>query len=393
MKIKYFFVFFAVLIQFTSFSQEDNVFMINPSFEDIPHMGTPDTYIKDWTDCGLYKFVKESPPDIHPAKDGKGFWENNLPAADGATYLGMVVRDNNTYESVGQKLSSPLIKNQCYSFTIYLARAARYVSLTHMTQAPGNYTTPIVLRIWGGRHSCEEFELLAESDAVDNSSWQINNFTIKPKRDIQYITFSAFYKTPTLFPYNGNILVDGASSFKRIPCPGEEIVAANVSKNAATNTSTNKPNVKTTKKDTNATQPQTTVTKTFVPKILIELDTKKIKKDQIIELKDLYFLPDSSNITKKSKPILDELAEFLKYTKNVKVEIGGHTNSTPSDEYCDKLSTARAKSVAEYLIAHGVDQSKVQFKGYGKRMPLMSNKTQVGRARNQRVELKILSAE
>jgi outer membrane protein OmpA-like peptidoglycan-associated protein len=90
---------------------------------------------------------------------------------------------------------------------------------------------------------------------------------------------------------------------------------------------------------------------------------------------------------------LDELAGFLKSTSNVKVEIGGHTNSVPPDDYCDKLSTARAKAVAEYLIANGVEQSKVQFKGYGKRNPIMSNKTQNGRMRNQRVEIKILNVE
>lgn len=388
-------VFYLFILPFLGLTQNSEVFLINPSFEDTPHMGVPGTSIVGWIDCGQRKFIGESPPDIHPAQGGDGFWQNNLPAADGSTYLGMVVRDNNTYETVGQQLSQPLLKNQCYSFTIFLSRAARYVSMTHMTQAPGNYTTPIVLRIWGGRFACDEFELLAESDAVDNTSWQINTFTIKPKRDINFISFAAFYKTPTLFPYNGNILVDGASSFKKIICPGEEPIAVLDNKTTHTNNSTNKTSTSklnnTTKSEIAATSEKPKVP--FTPKILTELDAKKVKKGQIIELKNLHFLPDSFNITSKSKPILDDLAGFLNSTDNVKVEIGGHTNSVPSDEYCDKLSTARAKSVAEYLIANGVEQSKVQFKGYGKRNPIMSNKTQNGRLRNQRVEIKILNVE
>lgn len=372
-----------------------DVYLINPSFEDRPHRGGPGTSIHGWIDCGLINFLGESPPDIHPAPGNEGFWKNNLPAAEGATYLGMVVRDNNTYESVGQKLSSPLLKNQCYDFTIYLSRAAKYVSLTHMTQAEGNYTTPIVIRIWGGKYPCDEFELLAESEAVNNTSWQINNFKIKPKRDIQYITFAAFYKTPVLFPYNGNILIDGCSPFKVSVCPGEPIASASESSRTSPVTSSGKSQSgKTNTTPTSASSDGSDKPKAvFKPRILTELDPKKIKQGQIIELKNLYFQPDSFRITEKSKPLLDDLVGFLNSTEKVILEIGGHTNNVPPDEYCDMLSTARAKSVAEYLISNGVEQNKVQFKGYGKRNPIMSNKTQSGRLRNQRVEIKILSLE
>jgi outer membrane protein OmpA-like peptidoglycan-associated protein len=77
--------------------------------------------------------------------------------------------------------------------------------------------------------------------------------------------------------------------------------------------------------------------------------------------------------------------------EDVVIEVGGHTNSLPADEYCDRLSTARAKAVVEYLIEKGVDPGKVQFKGYGKKKPIADNKTRFGREKNQRVEIKILS--
>jgi outer membrane protein OmpA-like peptidoglycan-associated protein len=73
------------------------------------------------------------------------------------------------------------------------------------------------------------------------------------------------------------------------------------------------------------------------------------------------------------------------------IEVGGHTNNVPPDEYCDRLSTARAKAVADYLAAKGIDPKRVLFKGYGKRKPVASNTTPEGRVLNQRVEIKILS--
>jgi outer membrane protein OmpA-like peptidoglycan-associated protein len=74
----------------------------------------------------------------------------------------------------------------------------------------------------------------------------------------------------------------------------------------------------------------------------------------------------------------------------VHIEIGGHTNNIPPDEYCDRLSTARAKAVANFLYQKGIEQSRISYKGYGKRNPIASNRSAAGRRKNQRVEIKIL---
>ena len=128
-------------------------------------------------------------------------------------------------------------------------------------------------------------------------------------------------------------------------------------------------------------------------KILKDLDRKKIYKGQKINIDNLYFAADASNITESSHEVLDEVYDFLKSNEDVKIEIGGHTNGTPKHEYCDSLSTVRAKEVAEYLIKKGILASRLQFKGYGKRKPVASNNTKEGRKKNQRVEIKILSLD
>ncbi len=122
-----------------------------------------------------------------------------------------------------------------------------------------------------------------------------------------------------------------------------------------------------------------------------DLASANFKKGQVIQLDKLYFEADSTQITERSIPALDEVYNMLVRKPETKIEIGGHTNDIPEDDFCDMLSTARAKSVADYLIAKGIPISQVQYKGYGKRKPLVSNSTARGRKRNQRVEIKVLS--
>ncbi len=373
-------------------AQHDTIRLTNPSFEGKVQMGGQNfTGIQGWYDCGVINFPAETPPDIHP----NGYWENNLPASDKYTYLGMVVRDNGTYESVSTRLDKPLIAGQCYKFSIHLARAERYVSGSRMTGQIANYVTPIVLRIFGGRGFCNERELLAESVPVNNTSWQINTFEFRPDSDIHSLTLSAYYKTPTFVPYNGNILVDGSSDIIRIPCPGEASFDKAIV-NAPPHKKTNKPKTTTTQtkaKVANAATSTPKVVENYKPKVLHELQKNKIKEGQTIEIRNLYFPSDSANISLTSYEVLDDIYAFLMNNKKVVIEIGGHTNNVPSEEYCNQLSTARAKSVAEYLINKGISPDKIQFKGYGKKKPIADNRTPSGRIKNQRVELKILSLE
>lgn len=388
------FIMIFILFGLNIYGQNDTISLYNGSFEDVPKRGETRywTGIKGWTDCAaLNNFFGESPPDIHP----NGFWENNLPASEGKTYLGMVTRDNNTYESVTQRLSKPMKAGKCYAITVHLARAERYVSHSRMTSDETNYSIPVTLRIWGGATLCQEMELLAISEPVKNHSWQIFSFKMKPKRDILYLTFAAYYKTPAL-PYNGNLLLDGASNIVSIPCNENAPLIVNSEKKQK-NTPT--PTKKTTPKNsgnsgTSKTQTSSQNSKLpveFKPKIMLELNRTNFKPGETFQIKNLYFQEDSAIINQNSYPALDEISGFLEKNKNIVIEIGGHTNNIPNHDYCDRLSTKRAKTVAEYLINKGLSPERVQFKGYGKRNPIATNKTVAGRKKNQRVELKILS--
>lgn len=126
------------------------------------------------------------------------------------------------------------------------------------------------------------------------------------------------------------------------------------------------------------------------PKLLPDLDMDKLTVGQTLQINNLFFQADSSAITEESFEVLFEVFEFMDKNQSVSIEIGGHTNSIPPDDYCDRLSTARAKTVAEFLYERGLNKDRISFKGYGKRKPIASNETIPGRRKNQRVEIKIL---
>lgn len=145
-----------------------------------------------------------------------------------------------------------------------------------------------------------------------------------------------------------------------------------------------------TAKDANGCTAQTTI-QIEKEKYLPELDIAKVNIGQTLRINELYFDADSSSVKIESHEVLDELYDFLKLNQDVKIEIGGHTNTIPSHDYCDKLSASRAKNVAEYLYSKGIMRSRIESKGYGKRSPIASGDSLSANKKNQRVEVKILS--
>ncbi len=135
------------------------------------------------------------------------------------------------------------------------------------------------------------------------------------------------------------------------------------------------------------------ITSTYIvkrEKFIPDLEMSKISIGQKLRINELNFDSDSSTITQANYDVLEEVYEFLSANNSLIVEIGGHTNTIPPHEYCDKLSTDRAKNVAMFLYDRGIDASRVSFKGYGKREPLTESTSIQGRQRNQRVEIKII---
>lgn len=376
MRIRTFFLIaLALSITMTGWSQDNTpVKLTNPSFEDIPrHSHTP----RGWYDCG---FPGESAPDTQPDPT----FQVAKSAQHGDSYLGLVVRDNDTWESISQKLSRPVSKDQCYEFTIQLARSESYISVSRVTEEQANYVTPAKVRIYGGFDYCDKQYLLGETKVIINTRWLEYKLKFEPIGNYTHIVIEAFYNTPTLFPYNGNILLDNASDLIPVPCNEEEVVAEAEPEKKEVVTEKSPPKPTPTPEKTVAEEKPTETKK------ISELSRSELKEGSTIRLDNLYFEVNKAVTTSDSNGELNEIYALLSKNTDMVVEIGGHTNSLCDDVYCNKLSTDRAKAVYDYLVKKGISRSRLTYKGYGKTQPVASNSSADGRKKNQRVEVKVL---
>lgn len=361
------------------YGQYEPIKLSNPDFEGTPAVSS---LPPGWLDCG---FPEETPPDTHPGFEA-GFFNVKQQAQSGRTFIGLVTRDNDTWEATATRLEKSLDPGTCYSFNLYLSRSTDYLS----QKKDGNtafFTTPAVFRIWGGSSVCDRRELLGSTSVITHTRWVRYQFTFEPKSKVNYLILEAFYQTPVLFPYNGNILVDNASIIRPIPCTPvlledeeEEVVA----EKPAPPTAATPPKLK-------PAEPKLQPKKEEVK--LAGVSRNQLKAGQVIGVDKLFFQTDSYSITKTSYATLDELFNFLDSYKEVSIEIGGHTNSNCDHPYCDELSEKRSKAVVDYLVDRGIGAQRLKYKGYGKRKPVASNNTLDGRRRNQRVEIRVLEVD
>ncbi|HEX6088504.1 MAG TPA: OmpA family protein [Thermoanaerobaculia bacterium] len=108
---------------------------------------------------------------------------------------------------------------------------------------------------------------------------------------------------------------------------------------------------------------------------------------------NILFDTDSATLRTASRTTLNDLARnFAQYPDNV-IAVEGHTDSTGSEQYNQRLSERRASSVADYLIDNGVPASAITVYGYGELRPTSTNDTVEGKQLNRRVEIHIRARE
>lgn len=111
---------------------------------------------------------------------------------------------------------------------------------------------------------------------------------------------------------------------------------------------------------------------------------------QPLILKGVNFRSGRSDLTPSSYTALNEVAASIVANPTVRIEIGGHTDSTGGRAMNLRLSLGRAMAVRAYLVSKGVAPDRLVARGYGPDKPLAPNRTVEGRAQNRRVELNLL---
>jgi outer membrane protein OmpA-like peptidoglycan-associated protein/tetratricopeptide (TPR) repeat protein len=145
---------------------------------------------------------------------------------------------------------------------------------------------------------------------------------------------------------------------------------------------------------TNATAPTDEAAEGTTLPVLCLNKTPEVGTVEVLD--NVYFAFNKAVVLEESFDALNKLAQILKDNPTVSVEISGHTDSKGDDQYNQKLSEARAKSVVEYLVSQGIDKSRLVAVGYGEAKPVAQNTNPdgtdnpEGREKNRRTEFKVI---
>lgn len=112
--------------------------------------------------------------------------------------------------------------------------------------------------------------------------------------------------------------------------------------------------------------------------------------NSLVGAEPILFDTGSATISAESIPTLDSFIDVLS-TSSVNVTIEGHTDSTGDPVLNQNLSQSRARAVLNYLVANGVDESRLDAVGFGPDQPVADNETEEGRALNRRIEFTLAS--
>lgn len=114
----------------------------------------------------------------------------------------------------------------------------------------------------------------------------------------------------------------------------------------------------------------------------------------VVALPDVKFESGSAELTPEQTATLKKFAQiYAKTDKNGKILIVGNTDDTGNEEKNQKLSEARAKTIANVFKSQGVNENNLYYQGAGASMPIASNATKEGKNLNRRVEIAVFKSE
>ena len=167
------------------------IYLENASFEGDPQDAT--------VPVGWHPCEAGTTPDILP-----GPWGVYTEPSDGETFVGVITREDGSFESIGQRLKVPMKAKECYTLKLDLAHSETY----------SGYDKPLKVRIWGCQTKCAKDQLLAETNFIDHTDWETYEFQFFAKKTLNYILIEAHY-TDSSFSYRGNVLIDNIMPIKK----------------------------------------------------------------------------------------------------------------------------------------------------------------------------------
>lgn len=128
----------------------------------------------------------------------------------------------------------------------------------------------------------------------------------------------------------------------------------------------------------------------FNKPFVLNIPLEPIDTGSTVELKNVFFDVNKSELRPESRTELDKLVGFLLKNPNLKIELGGHTDNTGDKKANQLLSENRAKAVQQYLVSTGkIGVGRLSYRGYGDSRPKVPNDTAENKAKNRRTEFKV----
>lgn len=107
-------------------------------------------------------------------------------------------------------------------------------------------------------------------------------------------------------------------------------------------------------------------------------------------LQAIQFVQSQAEFLPSAQPALEQLLAFMQNNPTVEIELGGHTDNQGDFDQNVLLSKKRVDLVKEYLVKNGIAANRISTRGYGPTRPIASNKSEVTRQLNRRVEMVVL---
>jgi outer membrane protein OmpA-like peptidoglycan-associated protein len=125
-------------------------------------------------------------------------------------------------------------------------------------------------------------------------------------------------------------------------------------------------------------------------RINIDENSTDLKPGEILVTNNILFDFGKSLLHEESYVELDKIVRMMRSNPNMKIELSAYTDAIGSETRNQEVSEDRAASAKQYLMSKNVEGNRIIAKGFGKKNPIASNKTEEGRQKNRRIEFKIL---
>lgn len=344
----------------------------NPSFEEYvncpKHLGNFDADVIGWSTPteGSTDYFNGCSTAMGTPKNFNG----SQPADFGKGYAGLYLYAPDDYrEYLQAELTEPLIKGKKYQVSFYVSLAER---------------SDFAIKEFGVLFSKDKMEVSGKKQLSKKKMYQLKG----NEYNFMEIGYSNFYSdTQDWILVHTQFTAKGSERF---------ISIGNFKSNARTRMFKTKRNAKQGAYyyiDLVLVEPMAKIktSKTDVVDSKGSKETFALDKTHIFE--NVLFEFDKFKLHEDSKKEMLALYKHVNTDTTLHISILGHTDSVGSDAYNQKLSSRRAKAVANYLQSLGLAKDRIVWKGHGGKKPIATNDSEAGRRKNRRVEFVISKRE